>query len=73
MNCMTDAVKAILDDAVKLCESVGYSNAGTVEFLVEPATGTGTFNSIPVIIRQFFTGASIPWVKAMSILCPWAL
>jgi pyruvate carboxylase len=50
MNCMTDAVKAILDDAVKLCESVGYSNAGTVEFLVEPATGTGTFNSIPVII-----------------------
>ena len=29
----------ILDDAVKLCDSVGYSNAGTVEFLVEPATG----------------------------------
>jgi acetyl/propionyl-CoA carboxylase alpha subunit len=28
-----------LDDAVKLCQDVGYSNAGTVEFLVEPATG----------------------------------
>jgi hypothetical protein len=24
---------------VKLCDFVGYSNAGTVEFLVEPATG----------------------------------
>lgn len=30
----------ILDDAVKLCDSVGYSNAGTVEFLVDSATGT---------------------------------
>ena len=29
----------MLDDAVKLCQSVGYSNAGTVEFLVEPETG----------------------------------
>ena len=31
--------QAMLDDAVKLCQSVGYSNAGTVEFLVDQDTG----------------------------------
>jgi pyruvate carboxylase len=36
----------ILDDAVKLCNSVGYSNAGTVEFLVEPATGRHYFMEV---------------------------
>lgn len=36
----------ILDDAVKLCSSVGYSNAGTVEFLVEPATGKHYFMEV---------------------------
>ncbi|KAL3317845.1 hypothetical protein Ciccas_003501, partial [Cichlidogyrus casuarinus] len=31
--------KAMLADAVKLCKSVGYENAGTVEFLYDMATG----------------------------------
>lgn len=37
---------AILRDAVHLCESVGYSNAGTVEFLVEPTTGKHYFMEV---------------------------
>lgn len=36
----------ILDDAVKLCQFVGYSNAGTVEFLVEPGTGRHYFMEV---------------------------
>jgi len=36
----------ILDDAVKLCDSVGYSNAGTVEFLVDSATGRHYFMEV---------------------------
>jgi len=37
---------AILNDAVHLCKSVGYSNAGTVEFLVEPKTGNHYFMEV---------------------------
>merc|ERR1719187_1744040 len=36
----------MLDDAVKLCQSVGYSNAGTVEFLVVPETGKHYFMEV---------------------------
>merc|ERR1719402_1080935 len=36
----------ILDDAVMLCKSVGYSNAGTVEFLVVPETGEHYFMEV---------------------------
>ncbi len=36
----------ILDDAVKLCKIVGYENAGTVEFLVEPKTGQHFFMEV---------------------------
>jgi len=36
----------ILNDAVKLCESVGYSNAGTVEFLVDTTTGDHFFMEV---------------------------
>jgi len=36
----------ILDDAVKLCKSVGYSNAGTVEFLVDQDTGKHYFMEV---------------------------
>lgn len=35
--------KAILDDAVKLARHVGYQNAGTVEFLVDGASGEHYF------------------------------
>ena len=37
---------SILNDAVHLCKSVGYSNAGTVEFLVEPQTGKHFFMEV---------------------------
>ena len=37
---------AILKDAVHLCKFVGYSNAGTVEFLVEPKTGQHYFMEV---------------------------
>ena len=36
----------MLDDAVKLCRSVGYSNAGTVEFLVDQDTGKHYFMEV---------------------------
>merc|ERR1719369_1655710 len=36
----------ILNDAVKLCRSVGYSNAGTVEFLVDQDTGAHYFMEV---------------------------
>jgi len=36
----------ILDDAIKLCKSVGYSNAGTVEFLVDQDTGKHYFMEV---------------------------
>eukprot|EP00092_Neocalanus_flemingeri_P000966 GFUD01001033.1.p1 GENE.GFUD01001033.1~~GFUD01001033.1.p1 ORF type:complete len:1189 (+),score=366.11 GFUD01001033.1:73-3639(+) len=36
----------MLDDAVKLCSSVGYSNAGTVEFLVDQDTGLHYFMEV---------------------------
>ena len=32
----------MLQDAVRLCKSVGYSNAGTVEFLVDQEYNTTT-------------------------------
>ena len=38
--------QAMLDDAVKLCQSVGYSNAGTVEFLVDQDTGNHYFMEV---------------------------
>lgn len=36
----------ILRDAVHLCKSVGYQNAGTVEFLVDPSTGEHFFMEV---------------------------
>jgi pyruvate carboxylase len=36
----------ILRDAVHLCKSVGYENAGTVEFLVDPANGQHYFMEV---------------------------
>merc|ERR1719334_65296 len=36
----------ILDSAVRLCKSVGYSNAGTVEFLVDQDTGLFYFMEV---------------------------
>jgi len=36
----------ILNDAVKLCQSVGYTNAGTVEFLVDQDTGAHYFMEV---------------------------
>ena len=36
----------MFDDAVKLCKSVGYSNAGTVEFLVDQDTGKHFFMEV---------------------------
>ena len=36
----------ILRDAVHLCKSVGYQNAGTVEFLVDPTTGEHFFMEV---------------------------
>jgi len=36
----------MLDDAIKLCQSVGYSNAGTVEFLVDQDTGLHYFMEV---------------------------
>jgi len=38
--------QAMFDDAVKLCKSVGYSNAGTVEFLVDQDTGKHFFMEV---------------------------
>ena len=38
--------QAMLEDAVKLCKSVGYSNAGTVEFLVDQDTGKHYFMEV---------------------------
>ena len=38
--------QAMFDDAVKLCKSVGYSNAGTVEFLVDQDTGKHYFMEV---------------------------
>ena len=38
--------QAILRDAVHLCQSVGYQNAGTVEFLVDPASGEHFFMEV---------------------------
>lgn len=38
--------KNILRDAVHLCQSVGYQNAGTVEFLVDPSTGEHFFMEV---------------------------
>ncbi len=42
----TNIREAILKDAVHLCKFVGYSGAGTVEFLVEPATGQHFFMEV---------------------------
>ena len=43
-----DATKeqAIRDAAVRLCAAAGYRNAGTVEFLVDPATGSFQFMEV---------------------------
>lgn len=38
--------QAMLDRAVLLAESVGYENAGTVEFLLEPSTGKFYFMEV---------------------------
>ena len=38
--------KKILRDAVHLCQHVGYENAGTVEFLVDPSTGEHFFMEV---------------------------
>ncbi len=46
----------ILDDAVKLCDSVGYSNAGTVEFLVEPSTGNFKLQTVKLEQLKIKTG-----------------
>jgi hypothetical protein len=40
---------------VKLCDFVGYSNAGTVEFLVEPATGKMVLSSSLPFYKKNFT------------------
>lgn len=45
-NLDPDLRERILNDAVHLCQSVEYSNAGTVEFLVEPATGNHFFMEV---------------------------
>ena len=36
----------MLRDAVHLCQSVGYQNAGTVEFLVDHSTGKHYFMEV---------------------------
>uniref|UniRef100_A0A1I8IMS1 Pyruvate carboxylase n=1 Tax=Macrostomum lignano TaxID=282301 RepID=A0A1I8IMS1_9PLAT len=41
-----EAREAILSDAVKLAKSVGYENAGTVEFLFEESTGRHYFMEV---------------------------
>ena len=39
-------IQFVLRDAVHLCKSVGYQNAGTVEFLVDPTTGEHFFMEV---------------------------
>ena len=41
-----DLRQNILRDAVHLCQSVGYQNAGTVEFLVDPSNGNHYFMEV---------------------------
>ncbi len=38
-----ELASALHESAIRLVEAVGYSNAGTVEFLVEPESGTHAF------------------------------
>ena len=38
--------QAIRDAAVRLCAAAGYRNAGTVEFLVDPETGSFQFMEV---------------------------
>ena len=45
-NLPSDLREAMLRDAVHLCQSVGYSNAGTVEFLMDPSTGKHYFMEV---------------------------
>ena len=41
-----DVRERILRDAVHLCKTAGYTNAGTVEFLYEPTTGKYYFMEV---------------------------
>ncbi len=41
-----DVREAMLRDAVHLCRSAGYTNAGTVEFLYEPKSGKHYFMEV---------------------------
>ena len=45
-NLPSELREAMLRDAVHLCRSVGYSNAGTVEFLMDPSTGKHYFMEV---------------------------
>ncbi len=45
-NLPTEIRDKMLRDAIHLCKFVGYSNAGTVEFLYEPATGQHFFMEV---------------------------
>ena len=49
-------------DAVHLCKSVGYSNAGTVEFLVEPSTGNNYFMDVNArLLVEHTVSEEITW------------
>jgi len=41
-----DIRKKMHEDAIHLCRTAGYTNAGTVEFLYEPATGKHFFMEV---------------------------
>eukprot|EP00096_Caligus_rogercresseyi_P000664 TRINITY_DN1113_c0_g1_i3.p1 TRINITY_DN1113_c0_g1~~TRINITY_DN1113_c0_g1_i3.p1 ORF type:complete len:1086 (-),score=226.61 TRINITY_DN1113_c0_g1_i3:477-3734(-) len=57
----------ILDDAVHLCKHVGYSNAGTVEFLVEPSTGQHFFMEVNARLQVEHTVTEeITWVDLVQ-------
>uniref|UniRef100_A0A1I8FFQ9 Pyruvate carboxylase n=1 Tax=Macrostomum lignano TaxID=282301 RepID=A0A1I8FFQ9_9PLAT len=54
-----EAREAILSDAVKLAKSVGYENAGTVEFLFEESTGRHYFMEVEHTVSEEITGVDI--------------
>uniref|UniRef100_A0A1I8GA93 pyruvate carboxylase n=1 Tax=Macrostomum lignano TaxID=282301 RepID=A0A1I8GA93_9PLAT len=54
-----EAREAILSDAVKLAKSVGYENAGTVEFLFEESTGRHYFMEVEHTVTEEITGVDI--------------
>ena len=45
-NLPADVRQRILDDAIQICRSVGYCNAGTVEFLYNNDTGKHYFMEV---------------------------